>query len=140
MITREKFILEVLENTSSIYTLEDIISFFKEMDSTIEEISEESLEEFIDNINTEDDFYLEIWDKEYRFINENFIEEKYEEYIYDFIEEQMSSVSEPLKNFFMRKFDAEDYKYYFWDSYGNCFAFYDWIELSYKDYYIFRTN
>ena len=127
---------ELLEDIET-ETIEDIILFINEIDGQDSAI--EVIEEILNKIDSEDDFYIEVGSKEYRFINDRIIEDEFYNYQVDLIDEcYLNNVPEVVKNYFNYDKFVDDCKY---DGYANTFSSYDGsTEIELTNYTVFRIN
>ena len=134
--TEIKELNELLEDIET-EIVEDIILFINETDGQDSAI--EVIEEILNKIDSEDDFYIEVDSKEYRFIHDRIIEDEFYNYQVDLIDEcYLSNVPEIVKNYFDYDKFISDCEY---DGYANTFSSYDGsTEIELTNYTVFRTN
>ena len=127
---------ELLEDIET-KTIEDIILFINETDAQDSAI--EVIEDILNKIDVEDDFYIEVDSKEYRFIHDRVIEDEFYNYNADLIDEcYLSNIPETIKNYFNYDEFVSDCKY---DGYANTFSSWDGsTEIELNNYTAFRTN
>ena len=127
---------ELLEDIET-KTIEDIILFINETDAHSQAI--EVIEDILNKIDSEDDFYIEVDSKEYRFIHDRVIEDEFYNYNVDLIDEcYLNNVPEMVKNYFNYDKFVEDCKY---DGYAHTFSSWDGsTEIELNNYTVFRTN
>lgn len=135
-------------------TLQTFFSKY-EFKGFLDDIEEEKLieleKELYEKVTTECDFTFEINTKEYRFIDSNIIDDKFEEAIEEYIDEViLPEIPKQWHGYFDIESFISDAKL---DGYCNAFAFYDGKEhnetfseiddedtQSSYDFYYFRTN
>jgi RNAse (barnase) inhibitor barstar len=109
------------------------------------DINREEVIEFEDQLNSENDFYIEIDGNEYRVINADAIWDIFVDEIQQTVEECYLNGAD-LDKFWWIELDWEKTAKNCLDAdgYGHHFSSYDGSELEYtfgeEDYYIFRTN
>jgi RNAse (barnase) inhibitor barstar len=109
------------------------------------DINREDVREFEDQLNSENDFYIEIDGNEYRVINADTIWDIFVEEIQQTVEECYLGGTDLDKHWWIElDWEKTAQNCLDADGYGHHFSSYDGSELEYEfgeeNYYIFRTN
>jgi len=138
-LTKEEVIaLDNVLDDIELDNLNDILTFIRETESENEYL--EVIEKLDNELNNSNDFFIEVNNKEYRFIHNDDIEDLFYDYNVNLIDECYftNDTPEVLKNYFDYDKFVSDCMY---NGYANTFSSYDGTtEIKLNSYRVFRTN